>query len=89
MHAQEHASFDADAPDTGPRRLAPARAVMPAGTDDAAICFVDRDAGTPLAYRPYRLRIGARLLLGRTDADGLSAVLTSLERAALSEWEVE
>jgi len=89
MHAQEHASFDTGASEPVARACVAARLVMPPDTGAAAIRFVDHDAGTPLAYRPYRLHIGTRLVLGRTDEAGCTAVLSSLERAALGQWEVE
>lgn len=87
MHAQTHAAFDADAPD-GTRTHSVARAVVPGGKDQAPIRFVARDSGAALAYRPYRLHIGARLVLGRTDENGFTAQLSGAERAALTDWEV-
>jgi len=89
MHAQEHATFDAGALEPGGTDALQARAVMPAGQDDAAIRFLAMDSDTPLAWRPYRLHIGGRLVLGRTDAGGCTAQLTSAERAQLTDWEVE
>jgi hypothetical protein len=89
MHAQDHAVFDAGTLETGARNVVPARIVMPAGTGDAPICFVDVDTETPLAWRPYRLQIGAHLVLGRTDAAGSTAVLTGAQRGALAGWELE
>jgi hypothetical protein len=78
MHAQDHAIVEAGA-----------RLVMPSGTEDAAICFVDRATATPLAWRPYRLQIGPHLVLGRTDAEGCTAVLTGAQRAGLAGWALE
>lgn len=88
MHAQGHATFEAgtlDQPATAP---AIARAVIPVGNDDAAIRFLAQGGDTPLAWRPYRLHIGERLVLGRTDADGCTGRLTSAERAQLTDWNV-
>ena len=81
MHAQAHASFDAAAVET--------RAIIPPGTDDAPIRFVASDSGVGLAYRPYRLHIGLRLVLGRTDENGFTAQLGGLDRAALTAWDVD
>lgn len=89
MHAQDHASFDAGTVETSARSVTPARIVMPTGTEDAPVCFVDIDAGTPLAWRPYRLQIGDRLVLGRTDGNGFTAALTSAQRALLGDWELD
>jgi hypothetical protein len=81
MQAQAHASFDAAAVE--------ARAIIPAGIDDAPIRFVASDSGVGLAYRPYRLHIGLRLVLGRTDENGFTAQLNGAERAALTAWDVD
>lgn len=81
MHAQAHATFDAAA--------VAARAIIPAGVDDAPIRFVASDSGVGLAYRPYRLHIGLRLVLGRTDENGFTARLTGYDRAALTAWDVD
>lgn len=89
MHAQDHASFDASTLEPDARTRTPARAVMPPESGDAAIGFLAPDSDAPLAWRPYRLHIGARLVLGRTDAQGLTAPLSSAERAGLTGWEVE
>lgn len=89
MHAQEHASFDATALERGARTPVPARAINPPGSDAAPVRFVTQDTGAALAYRPYRLHIGTRLVLGRTDANGFTAQMTAPERAALTDWEVE
>lgn len=89
MHAQAHASFEANAIENAQYSPATARAVIPAGNDDAPLRFVDTDGGAALAYRPYRLHIGARLVLGRTDGNGFTAQLTGAERAALTDREVE
>jgi len=89
MHAQEHATFDAGGLEPGARPATQARAVMPEGTGDAALRFVASDSGAPLAWRPYRLHIGGRLVLGRTDGHGCSAPLTGAERGQLTDWEVE
>lgn len=80
MHAQDHAIVGA-----GTLEMC-ARMVMPQGTEDAPIGFVDAATGTPLAWRPYRLEIGEHLVLGRTDAEGCTAVLTSAQRTALGGW---
>jgi hypothetical protein len=88
MHAQDHAIFDAGALDQRADPPVRARAVMPEGTADAAICFLAEDSGAPLAWRPYRLRIGARLVLGRTDGDGCTSLLNGAERAQLTDWEL-
>ena len=89
MHAQDHASFDASTLERSPGTSAAARVVIPPGKDDAAIRFVAPDSGAALAWRPYRLHIGARLVLGRTDENGFTAQLSGAERAALTDWEVE
>ena len=89
MHAQDYATFDAGALDQRADPPVQARAIMPEGKEDAVIRFLAQDTGAPLAWRPYRLHIGARLVLGRTDGDGCSALLTSVERAQLTDWEVE
>ena len=89
MHAQAHASFDANAMENAGHHPFTARAVIPPGSDDAPLRFVDTDGGAALAYRPYRLHIGARLVLGRTDENGFTALLAGAERAALTDWEVE
>lgn len=89
MHAQDHAVFDAGTLDADARSAAPASMVMPKGNADAPICFVDCDTGAPLAWRPYRLQTGAQLVLGRTGADGCTAVLTGAQRAALAGWALE
>jgi hypothetical protein len=81
MHAQAHASFDAG--------VAEARAIIPAGIDDAPIRFVARNGGAAMAYRPYKLHIGLRLVLGRTDENGFTAHLSGADRAALTAWEVD
>ena len=88
MHAQEHAAFDTGTLDQSAIPPASARAVIPEGNEDAGIRFLALDSDTPLAWRPYRLHIGARLVLGRTDADGCTARLTSAERAQLTDWDV-
>lgn len=79
MNAQQHASFDATT----------ARAVIPPGMDDAPVRFVAPDSGAALAWRPYRLHIGTRLVLGRTDENGFTQHLSGAERAALQHWEVD
>ncbi len=89
MHAQDHASFDATTLERSAHTPAAARAVIPPGKDDAAIRFVAPDDGAALAWRPYRLHIGARLVLGRTDEYGFTAQLSGAERAAVTDWEVE
>ena len=89
MHAQAHASFDASTLERDARMPVPARAVIPPGKEDAAIRFVALESGAALAWRPYRLHIGARLVLGRTDENGFTAQLSGAERAALTDWEVE
>lgn len=89
MHAQEHASFDASALENHARENLPARAVIPAGKGEAPIRFIAPGTDAALGWRPYRLHIGARLLLGRTDENGFTALLTGAERAALTSWEVE
>jgi len=89
MHAQDHASFDASTLERSTGKPAAARAVIPPGMDDAAIRFVALDNGAALAWRPYRLHIGARLVLGRTDENGFTAQLSCAERAAVTDWEVE
>lgn len=89
MHAQAHASFDAHPADDAAPTPATARAVIPEGNDNAPLRFVERDSGAALAYRPYRLHIGARLLLGRTDENGFTAQLSGAERVGLTDWEVE
>jgi len=89
MHAQDHASFDAGALEHGAHSPVAARAVIPEGMDEAAVRFVAPDTGAALAWRPYRLHIGARLLLGRTDANGFTAQLSGLDRVQLRAWEVE
>lgn len=89
MHAQEHASFDASAVEQSARAPLAARAVIPEGDGDAPIRFVAQQSDEALAWRPYRLHIGGRLVLGRTDENGFTAQLTSAERAALTDWEVE
>jgi hypothetical protein len=89
MQAQEHASFDAGTLDNHPRPTLAARAVIPPGGMDAPVRFVARDGNAALAYRPYRLHIGTRLVLGRTDANGFTTQLTRLEREQLTDWEVE
>jgi hypothetical protein len=89
MHAQAHETFDAGALDQRADPPVQARAVMPEGMGDAAIRFLAQDSGAPLAWRPYRLHIGARLVLGRTDGDGCSVLLNGAERAQLTDWEVE
>ncbi len=89
MHAQEHASFDASTLERDARTPAAARAVIPPGKEDAAIRFIALENGAALAWRPYRLHIGARLVLGRTDEHGFTAQLSGAERAALTDWEVE
>lgn len=89
MHAQEHASFDAGALENNQPVPVRARAVIPPGPDDAPIRFVTHDNGAALAYRPYRLHIGTRLVLGRTDANGFTAQMTGRDRAAITDWEVE
>lgn len=86
MHAQDHAPFDAGTLETNARSDIPAHVVMPSGTEDAPMCFIDRVTGMPLAWRPYRLQIGEHLVLGRTDSEGCTAVLTSAQRAALAGW---
>lgn len=88
MHAQDHATFDGGALETGAQPLARARAVVPDGPEDAAIRFLASDSEQPLAWRPYRLTIGGRLVLGRTDVDGCSALLSSAERGQMTHWEV-
>lgn len=89
MHAQEHGSFDAGTVETAERLPVAARAVIPPGSDDAPLRFVAPGTETSLAFRPYRLHIGARLVLGRTDSNGFTAHLSGAERAALRDWEVE
>lgn len=89
MHAHDHASFDASTLEKMTSTPVLARAVIPPGMDDAPIRFVAQDNGAALAYRPYRLHIGTRLVLGRTDVNGFTAQMTGLERAALSDWEIE
>lgn len=89
MHAQEHASFDAGTVDTADHTPVAARAVIPAGNDAAPLRFVAPGTEAALAFRPYRLHIGARLVLGRTDSNGFTAQLSGAERAALRDWEVE
>lgn len=89
MHAHEHASFDAGAAERSPGTRLAARAVIPAGAGDAPLRFLAPDDGAALAWRPYRLHIGARLVLGRTDENGFTAQLSGAERAALTDWEVE
>jgi hypothetical protein len=89
MQAQDHAAFDAGTVETGARSPVAARAVIPDGMDDAPVRFVAPDTGTALAWRPYRLHIGARLVLGRTDENGFTAQLSGPERVLLSDWEVE
>lgn len=88
MHVHDHAVFDAGTLETGARSVTPARIVMPTGTADAPVCFVDPDTGTPLAWRLYRLQIGVQLVLGRTDADGFTASFTSAQRTLLGDWEL-
>lgn len=88
MHAQSHDMFDAGGADQHPQAPILARAVMPEGTQDAPIRFVAQDTGAPLAWHPYRLQIGHRLVLGRTDGDGCSAKLNGAERAQLTGWEL-
>ena len=88
MHAQDHAPFDAGTLETGTQPATRARAVMPEGPDDAAIRFLAGDSDTPLAWRPYRLTIGGRLVLGRTDGDGCSALLSGAQRSQMTHWEV-
>jgi len=88
MHAQDHAIFDNGALDLRADPPVRARAVLPEGLADAAIRFLAEDSGAPLAWRPYRLRIGARLVLGRTDGEGCTALLTGAERAQLTHWEL-
>jgi len=89
MHAQAHASFDASVVENAAHTPATARAVIPEGNDEAPLRFVESDGNAALAYRPYRLHIGARLLLGRTDENGFTTQLSGAERAALTDWEVE
>jgi hypothetical protein len=89
MNAQDHASFDASTLEHSADTPAAARAVIPPGMDDAAIRFVTLENGEAMAWRPYRLHIGARLVLGRTDENGFTAQLSGAERAALTDWEVE
>ncbi|MDQ2819597.1 MAG: hypothetical protein M3Y65_04240 [Pseudomonadota bacterium] len=88
MHAQDHAPFDAGTLETGALPLARARAVVPEGLEDAVIRFYASDSDAPLAWRPYRLYIGGRLVLGRTDGDGCSALLSSAERRQMTNWEM-
>lgn len=89
MHAQAHASFDTTTVENAADTPTSARAVIPEGNGDAPVRFVERDGGAALAYRPYRLHIGTRLVLGRTDEYGFTAQLSRAERVALSHWEVE
>ena len=89
MHAQEHASFDASAAEPTVRTTLAARAVIPEGNGDAPLRFMAQHTGAALAWRPYRLHIAGRLVLGRTDANGFTAPLSGAERAALADWEVE
>ena len=89
MHAQAHAAFDAGALENLGQPAQQARAIIPAGKDDAPLRFVAPGSNAALAYRPYRLHIGTRLVLGRTDANGFTAQLSGPERAALTDWDVE
>lgn len=89
MHAQIHAAFDASTLENVQRTQVPARAVIPAGNDNAPVRFVTPGSNSALSYRPYRLHIGARLVLGRTDENGFTAQLSGAERAALTDWEVD
>lgn len=89
MPAQDHAAFDAGTVETGAHSPVAARAVIPDGMDDAPVRFVVPDTGAALAWRPYRLHIGARLVLGRTNENGFTAQLSGPERVQLSNWEVE
>jgi hypothetical protein len=41
-----------------------------------------------MAYRPYKLHIGLRLVLGRTDENGFTAQLSGADRAALTAWDI-
>lgn len=90
MHAQDHAPFDAGTLEKSPHPAARARAVVPDGPEDDVIRFFasESDSEQPLAWRPYRLTIGGRLVLGRTDGDGCSALMSSAERGQITHWEV-
>lgn len=88
MHAQDHAPFDAGTLETEAQPPARARAVVPEGLEDAVIRFFASNSDTPLAWRPYRLYIGGRLVLGRTDGDGCSALLSGAQRSQMTDWEV-
>lgn len=89
MQAQDHAPFDAGALEPGARSPVAAHVVIPEGKEDAPLRFVAPDSGAALAWRPYRLQIGARLLLGRTDENGFTVQLSSADRLALRDWEVQ
>ena len=89
MHAQAHAAFDASTLENTGNTPLQARAVIPAGNDNAPVRFVAPGSNAALAYRPYRLHIGTRMMLGRTDENGFTAQLSGKERAALADWDVE
>jgi hypothetical protein len=89
MHAQAHAAFDANTLENMHRTHVPARAVIPAGNETAPVRFLAPGSNSPLAYRPYRLHIGPRLVLGRTDENGFTAPLSGVERATLTDWQVQ
>lgn len=89
MFAQAHDTFEASSLERSARTPVQARAIVPDDSADAPIRFLAPDADTALAWRPYRLQIGTRLLLGRTDEQGCTAPLCASDRAALLHWEIE